>query len=68
MRIVLVVAMWAIVIGLLGLLEGADFAIFLAVFMGFVIFTIFYYGWYTGRGGVGKEPGRLFGGNKGKRV
>lgn len=68
MRIVLVVAMWAIVIGLFGLLEGANFAIFLAVFMGFVISTILYYGWCTGRGGVGKEPGRLFGGIKGKKV
>jgi len=66
MRLVLVLAMWAIVIGFLGLLEGAQFAVFLAIFMGIVVTAILFYGWYTGRGGVGKEPRLLFGRHKGR--
>jgi hypothetical protein len=60
MRIVLIVAMWAIVIGFLGLLAGAELAIFLTILMGIIVLGIIFYGWYSGREGVGKQPSPLF--------
>lgn len=68
LRIVLVVAMWAVVIAFFGLLEGAEFAFILALFMGFIVLGILFHGWYSGREGVGKEPRPLFVRDKKKEV
>lgn len=68
MRIAGVVVMWGIIIGFFGFLEGIEFAVFLAFFMGFIVLGIAFYGWYSGRAGVGKEPTHLFGGQKRKGV
>jgi hypothetical protein len=60
LRVALIVLMWAVVIGFLGFLEGADFAIFLAFFMGFFVLVILFVIWYMGREGVGKAPTDVF--------
>lgn len=58
-RVFAVVLMWAIIIAFFGLLIGIEIVpvlIFLAVL---IVGGLAFYGWYSGRAGVGKEPAPL---------
>jgi hypothetical protein len=56
------------VIGFFGLLEGAELALFLALFIGFIVLGILFYEWYGSREGMGKEPSPLRARDKKKGV
>ena len=49
MTLILVVLMWAIMIGFFGFLEGVELAVVLAVVAGLVIVLFYWLGWYFGR-------------------
>ena len=67
-RVILIIMIWTVLIAFFGLLEGAEVAMVL-IFLAFLAAgAIVFHFWYTGREGVGKAPGPIFGGDKKKGV